>query len=111
MFQGVSLRKCEQLLGISWVSCLIRSKKTGHVIKGIYHIQNVNGYHARFSQRMNRFNGVATKYLDHYLAWFQFHEMKGFDATTSNIKEVFLRTSICEHHLTNEDIRRLRLII
>ncbi|MED0964083.1 IS1595 family transposase [Bacillus paramycoides] len=89
----------------------INTSKTGHVIKGIYHIQNVNGYHARLSQWMNRFNGVATKYLDHFLAWFQFLEMKGFDATTSNIKEVFVRTSLCEHHLKNEDIRQLNLTI
>ena len=60
---------------------------------------------------MNRFKGVATKYLDHYLAWFQFLEMKAFDATTSNIKEVFVRTSLCEHHLTNEEIRHLSLNI
>ncbi len=37
--------------------------------------------------------------------------MKGFDATTSNIKEVFVLTSLCEHHLTNEGIRQSMLII
>ncbi len=72
----------------------INSSKTGHVIKGIYHIQNVNGYHARLSHWIDRFKSVSTKYLDNYLAWFQFLEMTGFDATTSNIPEVFVSTAI-----------------
>lgn len=42
----------------------INTSKTGHVIKGIYHIQNVNGYYARMSHWIDRFQGVATKYLD-----------------------------------------------
>lgn len=50
----------------------IDTKKTGYVIKGIYHIQNVNSYHGRLKQWLNRFKGVATKYLNHYLSWFQF---------------------------------------
>ncbi|WP_347860774.1 IS1595 family transposase [Salimicrobium sp. PL1-032A] len=39
--------------------------------KGLYHIQNVNNYHSRLKGWIQRFNGVATKYLDNYLAWFQ----------------------------------------
>ena len=41
-------------------------------VRGLYHIQNVNNYHSRLKGWMDRFNGVATKYLDHYLGWFQF---------------------------------------
>jgi IS1 family transposase len=41
-------------------------------VKGLYHIKNVNNYHSRLRGWMDRFNGVATKYLDHYLSWFQF---------------------------------------
>lgn len=42
------------------------------VKKGIFHIQNVNAYHRRFKEWFRRFNGVATKYLDNYLAWHRF---------------------------------------
>lgn len=38
-------------------------------VRGTYHIQNVNGYHGRFKKWVDRFNGVATKYLDNYLGW------------------------------------------
>lgn len=41
-------------------------------VKGLYHIQNVNNYHSRLKGWIQRFNGVATKYLDHYLNWFRF---------------------------------------
>jgi len=34
-----------------------------------YHIQNINSYHSRLKGWMQRFHGVATKYLDHYLGW------------------------------------------
>ena len=33
------------------------------------HINNVNAYHSRFKQWLNRFNGVATKNLPNYLGW------------------------------------------
>src|SRR6204780_4008355 len=33
------------------------------------HINNVNAYHSRLKQCLNRFNGVATKNLPSYLGW------------------------------------------
>ena len=33
------------------------------------HINNVNAYHGRLKQGLNRFNGVATKNLPNYLGW------------------------------------------
>jgi transposase-like protein len=39
------------------------------VLAGVYHIQNANAYHSRLKEWMQRFHGVATKYLDHYLGW------------------------------------------
>ena len=39
------------------------------VIEGVFHIQNVNAYDSRLKTWMRRFNGVASKYLHHYLGW------------------------------------------
>ncbi len=50
----------------------INISKEGYVKKGIYHLQNVNSYHKRLKDWMQRFQGVATKYLDNYLYWFNF---------------------------------------
>jgi len=38
--------------------------------QGPYHIQNVNGYHSWLHEFIRRFKGVATKYLDNYLFYF-----------------------------------------
>jgi len=40
-------------------------------------IENVNAYHSRLKQWMNRFHGVATKYPDHYLGWFRLMDTSG----------------------------------
>jgi hypothetical protein len=41
----------------------------GPRVRGIFHIQHVNAYDSRLKNWMRRFNGVATKYLSHYLGW------------------------------------------
>lgn len=34
-----------------------------------FHVQNVNAYHSRWKAWMERFHGVATRYLNNYLGW------------------------------------------
>ena len=46
----------------------VNGSKKEHVKEGIYHIQNVNAYDSRLKLWIKRFNGVATKYLESYLA-------------------------------------------
>ena len=38
-------------------------------VKGAFHVQNVNAYHSRLRQWLNKFHGVATRYLPNYLGW------------------------------------------
>jgi len=38
---------------------------------GVYHISHVNSLHSKFKKWIDRFNGVATKYLPNYLHWFK----------------------------------------
>lgn len=49
----------------------VNLSKGQRVINGAYHIQNVNAYHSRFKSWLDRFHGVATKYLPNYLGWRQ----------------------------------------
>ncbi len=44
---------------------------SGARTQGPWHIQNVNAYHGRLKGWMQRFRGVATKYLASYLGWFR----------------------------------------
>ena len=56
--------------GAEGIECeLIIASKGEHVHENVLHIQNVNAYGSRFKQWLNRFNGVATKYLQSYLGW------------------------------------------
>jgi transposase-like protein len=43
--------------------------RAGVRTRGDIHIQNVNGWHARFKGWLIRFRGVATRYLAHYSGW------------------------------------------
>lgn len=50
----------------------------GEHVRGDIHIQNVNGWHARFKGWLVRFRGVASRYLQHYSGWQRFldaHEL------------------------------------
>jgi len=59
----------------------INLSKGEKVKKEIVHIQNVNAYHSRLKKWMDRFNGVATKYLESYLSWYR--ELDEFNMDTS----------------------------
>lgn len=46
-------------------------------IRGIYHIQTVNNFHNRLQRFLRCYNGVATKYLNHYVnlfVWIENHK-------------------------------------
>ena len=45
--------------------------RAGERVRGPWHIQNVNAYHGRLKSWIARFHGVATSYLENYLAWFR----------------------------------------
>lgn len=63
--------------------------KGGKSKKGIYNVQRVNSYHSSLSKFMRGFNGVATKYLNGYLAWHNF--MKYSKHTDAERKQLLLR--------------------
>ena len=44
-------------------------KSKGPRARGPFHIQNVNAFDSRLKEWMERFHGVATKYLGNYLGW------------------------------------------
>ena len=50
---------------------ILNSKKKERIKNKIYHLQNINNYHKRFKEWMQKFNGVATKYLKNYVSGFK----------------------------------------
>ncbi|MED4727222.1 IS1595-like element ISAnmi1 family transposase [Aneurinibacillus migulanus] len=89
----------------------IDTKKTGYVIKGLFHIQNVNNYHGRLKQWLDRFKGVASKYLNHYLAWFHFLETIEFEATKSNLKDMLIFACLFPVDKTYDSLRKSKFMI
>lgn len=66
-----------------------------HVKEGIYHIQNVNAYDSRLKLWIKRFNGVATKYLESYLAWMRLLDTEKNLSATRLLGIVSQRQMIC----------------
>ena len=68
------------------------------VLRGIFHIQNVNAYHSRLKSWMHRFHGVATRYLPNYLGWRRFLEVP---SATMGFPERIVRSIVAPvgHHL------------
>lgn len=74
-------------------------------VKGLYHIQNVNSYHSRLKKWIKRFNGVATKYLDHYLSWFQFLDGIKHRNNSRTVSKMMIESSLCSIKETYDTIR------
>ena len=65
-------------------------RKKVYVVEDIYHIQNVNNLHSRLKNWIRPFNGVATKYLQNYLNYFNLTILiqKEIDQSTQMIKRI-----------------------
>ena len=85
---------------------VINASKGQYVVKNIYHIQNVNNYHSRLKNWIQRFKGVASKYLDNYLSWFKYVEHKRFSVTITDRKDMLFKS--CKFK-SNETYKSLRL--
>lgn len=63
---NASYRYFAREAGITHQSINLRA---GIRVRGALHVQNVNAYHSRFREWLDRFHGVATHYLPNYLGW------------------------------------------
>jgi len=85
---------------------IINASKGHHKVKNMYHIQNVNSYHSRLKKWIARFNGVASKYLENYLTWFNLVESKRFSIAIDDRKELLFKS--CDYKI-NETFKSIRL--
>lgn len=65
--------------------------------KGIYHIQNINGYHSRLKRFMKPFNGVSTKHLNNYLTWNNLIQ-ENVSKTSSNLLQESVLVKCFKNH-------------
>lgn len=69
--------KCAAYRHFAEDNCLdIKQLKAGQPYGKEIHLNTVNNYHAVFKRWVRGFNGISTKYLNRYLAWFKFIKQK-----------------------------------
>lgn len=61
----------------------------------IFNLSHINSLHSRFKKWMKRFNGVSTKRLSHYLAWFQWIELNKGLSKHSSSKQLWKDALAC----------------
>lgn len=83
--------------------------KGGKTSKGLYHIQHLNSYHSILKDFMRGFRGVATKYLNGYLAW---HNFVNYARQSIQEKHTILKGWMvnCHSSYTQKEIVQLSMI-
>ena len=83
----------------------INERQKQRVKKGIYHIQHVNNFHNRLKGWMERFQGVGTYYLDHYLNWFRWLELGKNLALDKRVEHMMISACQRSNYHTVEMLR------
>lgn len=74
--------------------------KRGKHKEDIYHIQHINAIHSNLKRWMNRFNGVATKYLNSYIKWFKWLYIFNSEKDTVKTKNFIVQSNISYNYTT-----------
>lgn len=68
--------------------------KRGKHKEGIYHIQHISAIHSKLKKWMDRFNGVATKYISNYMYWFKWLELFENDKEAVKAKNLMVQSNV-----------------
>lgn len=75
------------------------------MLDSVYHLQHVNSLHSAFKRWLLPFNGVSSKYLSNYLAWFKFLQLSKKNKKTDRIKDMLVNVATKETCVTINTIR------
>lgn len=67
----------------------------------------MNNYHRRLKGWMQRFNGVATKYLNNYLTWFQVLESIHHQRHEVTMNDLIIKGNLVQNSETYDTTLRL----
>lgn len=73
------------------------------------HKSYINALHSSFKRWLMPFNGVSTKYINNYLAWFKFLQLSKKNKMVDIIKDMLVNVATKETLITRATIRH-RLI-
>ena len=83
----------------------IRVRQSPRPNSSIYTVNHVYKYHWELKRWLRNFNGVATKYLNNYLAWFKFLFISKKFTEFNRIKDLFMEFATEDLYLTQEMIK------
>lgn len=83
----------------------VNERQKQRVKKVIYHNQHVNNFHNRLKKWMERFQGVATKYLDNYLYWFHWLNLGKNLALEKQVEQMLILACKKSNNTTVEMLR------
>ena len=66
------------------------------MLDSVYHLQHVNSLHSGFKRWLMSFNGVSTKYISNYLAWFKFLQLSKKNKKSDRIKDMLVNVATKE---------------
>ena len=75
------------------------------MIDSVYHLQHINALHSSFKRWLMTFNGVSTKYINNYLAWFKFLQLSKKNKKNDRIKDMLVNVATKDTCITRTTIR------
>ncbi len=75
------------------------------MVDSVYHLQHVNALHSGFKRWLMPFNGVSSKYISNYLAWFKFLQLSKKNKKGNRIKDMLVNVATKETYITRNTIR------
>ncbi|GAA0864042.1 hypothetical protein GCM10008917_15960 [Paraclostridium tenue] len=71
----------------------------------LYHLQHINALHSNFKRWIQPFNGVSSKYLENYLAWFKFLKLSKKNNKIDRIKDMLINVATKDTYVTKTTIK------
>ncbi len=71
----------------------------------VSHLQHINAIHSSFKRWLMSFNGVSTKYINNYLAWFKFLQLSKENKKGYRIKDMLVNVATKDTYVTRTTIR------
>ena len=75
------------------------------MIDSVYHLQHINALHSSFKRWLMHFNGVSTKYINNYLAWFKFLQLSNKNKKNDRIKDMLVNVATKGTYVTRATIK------
>lgn len=82
-----------------------RSRKRGKHKEGIYYIQHINALHSNLKKWMERFNGVATKYINNYIKWFKWLRLFDTEKEMIKAKNFIIQCNVTHSYIKIKDLK------